>query len=359
MKSLYEIIVKDKETKNSPALSTYLYTKDEPVEFLSTNVISLNLLFNGRINGGIPIGKISMISAPSMLGKSSVAYGLAKNAQKRGMQVCIIDTERAFNFEYANRMGINTDSSKLVVLQENSVEEVTGIIVTICNEVPREVRKNILFIIDSWGSMVTSKTLKDAESGNDVADMTVAKKKNSLANIMINTRATFFVVNHVYDNTGGMGDPLKIPGGQKILFNSDSVVLGKSRAKDKNSSGDILGHIVTAETHKSRFSKEKSKLHFRIKHNGGLDVFYGILDDALECGVVTKPVQGKYTRLCVEKDKNWHEKNIYCSEFWLPIFKQTNFSKWLEEKYTFDKQELDIVKNEEYLDEIINKKLGE
>jgi len=44
-------------------------------------------LHTGRVDGGIPIGKISMISAPSMLGKSFVAMGLVKNAQRAGIQL--------------------------------------------------------------------------------------------------------------------------------------------------------------------------------------------------------------------------------------------------------------------------------
>jgi len=153
---------------------------------------------------------------------------------------------------------------------------------------------------------------------------------------MLNTKATFFVVNHVYDNVGGMGDTLKIPGGRKIEFNSEAIVLGRSRAKEKKSASDptIIGYIITAETYKSRWSKQNSKLKFRIKVDGGLDIFYGILDDAIEAGVVVKPKAGYYSRPCVPNDKEFKENAIYNSDFWLPIFKDTEFKQWLEEKYT-------------------------
>lgn len=350
MKSLYQIVMSDKENKNSPALSTYLFTEDEKPEFLSTNVITLNLLFSGRVEGGIPKGRISMISAPSMMGKSFIAYGLVKNAQKKGMQVCIIDTERAFSFQFAQAIGIDISPDKLVVLQENGIEEVSGIIMTICNEIPKEERKNLLFIIDSWGALVTSKTLDNALVGNDAADFTIPKKKNNLANIILNTKATYFVVNHVYDNVGGMGDTMNIPGGRKIIFNSDCVVLGRSRAKDTKSASDktIVGHIITAETYKSRFSKEKSKLQFRIKVDGGLDIFYGILDDALEAGAILADKPGYYTRSHIVDDKPVSEKNLYCSDFWLPVFKDTDFKEYLEKKYTYQTA-IDISKEHDAL----------
>jgi RecA/RadA recombinase len=359
MKSIYDIVMKDKETKHSPALSSYLFTEDEPVEFLSTNVIALNLLYSGRFDGGIPIGRMSMISAPSMLGKSFIAYGLVKNAQKKGMQCVIVDTERAFSFQLAQDIGIDIDPKKLIVLQENGIEEVGGIIANLSKQIPKEERENVFVVVDSWGALVTSKTMENAETGNDKADMTIPKKKNNLANIMLNTRFTYFVVNHVYDNTGGMGDTLQVPGGRKIVFNCDSVILGRSAAKEKKSASnpEIIGKIVTAETYKSRFSKEKSKLKFRIKVDGGLDVFYGILDDALDGGFVDIPKMGYCSRMHIENDKPVKNTEIYNADFWLPIFKDTDFKEYLEKVYTY-KSPLDITKGEEIFDDIHKKKKG-
>jgi len=355
MRSIYDIVIKDKETKDSPSLSSYLFTEDEKVDFISTNVITLNLLFSGRVQGGIPVGRISMISAPSMLGKSFIAYGLVKNAQRKGMQVCIIDTERAFNFQFAKTIGIDISEEKLVVLQDNGIEEVAGIITTICKEIPKDERKNIFFVIDSWGALVTSKTLENAYEGNDKADMTIPKKKNNLANIILNQKATFFIVNHVYDNTGGMGDIIQIPGGRKIIFNSDSVVLGRSRAKVTRTITDktVVGHIITAETFKSRFSKEKSKLQYKIKYDGGLDIFFGILEDALEAGVLEIPKQGYYSRKCVPEDVPVKEDKIYNAEYWLPVFKNTDFTAWLETKYTFQNT-LDISNQTDILEQLVS-----
>ena len=37
--------------------------------FISTGVLTLNLLYSGRLDGGIPKGKVTMIAADSSLGK--------------------------------------------------------------------------------------------------------------------------------------------------------------------------------------------------------------------------------------------------------------------------------------------------
>lgn len=63
MAGIYEKLLKHKD------LADKLVPEDKIVEFISTNVLVLNLLFSGRIRGGIRKGMISQISADSALGK--------------------------------------------------------------------------------------------------------------------------------------------------------------------------------------------------------------------------------------------------------------------------------------------------
>jgi len=353
MKRVMDIIKSDKGSKDRSPLSDFSYDADNDViEFLSTNCISLNLLYGGKVDSGIAKGHMSMISAPSQLGKSFIALQIIRNAQKCGMQVVVIDTERAFKKSMANSLKIDLSPDKIQVLRLNSLEAVESAILAITEEMTIEERKNTLFVVDSWGTLVTSKAVKDGLTGNDVSDMTEAKKKNRLANIILNTQATFFIVNHVYDNTGGFGDPLNIPGGRRIAFNCEAIVLGMSRAKDKRTATqtEIDGHIITAKTFKSRFSKGESKLQYRIKYEGGLDPFYGLLPDALDYGCIVK-TGTKYSRPVVENDKEHKEADIYCATFWKPIFEHTDFKEWLEDKYTF-RDESTVVDDEEFLDSI-------
>jgi len=378
---LYKAIMADKGstkagTENDP-LSTYVYTEEDNETakldgFYSTYVIPLNLMFSGRVDGAIPIGKMSMISAPSSLGKSIIAMHVIKGAQRANpnLVTILLDSEFAFDHSTATKLGIDVDKKKLIVYRESSLEKCKNIILKTIDKVPKENRKDILIIVDSWGTLVSSKTVADGLIGKDVTDMTLAKKKNDLANILLNTRATVFVVNHIYMNTGGFGDPLMIPGGERLKFNCSCIVLGMSRAKEKDSDKDLLGHIITAETFKSRFSKEKTKLKFRMKHTGGLDPFYGILEDAIEGGYVIKgrvldekeskktgnPVYkekaGTYQRAHIENDTPLPEEEIYNVSFWGPVFESTDFKKFLEDKYQF-RGDFDIVSQEEELNKIV------
>jgi recombination protein RecA len=317
-------------------------TEKENIDFLSTGVVTLNLLFSGKIDGGIPIGKISQMPAPPSLGKSFVALSLIKNAQKKGMYCIMVDTEKAFDFDWAKDVGIDTSQEKLLVLQNNRIENVQTKLLKIVDAIPKKERKKVFLVIDSFGNLVTNTTVENAQKGKDVRDMTVPQKKNIFARLLLGTDLTIFIANHTYKNTGGYGEDTSIPGGQVLYHNCECIVLASTKAKEKKTNEpDITGQLINCRTFKSRIGKEHSRLKFRIKTNGGLDIFYGLLDDALAHGCVEKSGT-RYTRQHIKEDKKHFEKDIYNSDFWLPIFKETDFPQYLEKKYSFEGSELDI-----------------
>ena len=321
-------------------ISEFIYKEESiPKDFINTGCLSLNVLFSGKLDGGIPIGKVNQIAAPSSLGKSFVGMKVAKNAQKKGMEVIYLDTEFAYDHEFAKNVGI--DNSKILVLQDNQIESVQKSIMQICEELDKDERKKVLVIIDSWGGVVTSKTVNDATDGKDVSDMTISKKKNSFARLLTGLGMTIFVINQVYDSMNQY-DPLAIAGGRGIYFASSSIVLGSSKAKHKENSTatEVTGAVVTAQTKKSRFAKENSKLKYLINYDGGISPFYGMLENALEGGYVEKPSLGWYSRPCVEDDRKWREKELYTKDFWAPIIQNTDFKWYIEKKYTFEHSEI-------------------
>lgn len=140
-------------------------------------------------------------------------------------------------------------------------------------------------------------------------------------------------------NTMNQYDPYAIPGGNGLYFACSSIVLATSKAKAKatQSDTDVIGASILAHTRKSRFCKEHSKLRYMIKYDGGIHPYFGILDDALEGGYVDKPTVGYYSRPCVDGDKKWRERELWenSPEFWAPILRGTDFSTYIEAKYTF------------------------
>jgi RecA/RadA recombinase len=329
---IYKLILKDKSIFDGDILNN-----DEPPKgYLNTGIIGLNCAMSGKINGGIPLGHITMFAAHSTLGKTIIGMAAIRDAQIKGIYCVVLDAEFQWDWSLAEKMGIVKDQTKITVIQNNQIEEIQAKIIKIVSNVEKPDRHKIFFMFDSWGSLVTYEGVKKASDPDAKKDMNLTLKKNNLANMILSTRATFYICNGVYDNVGGFGDPLKIPGAKRIYLNSHVVVLGKSKAKEEMTikGEDVLtGAIVSCKIHKSRLSREQKEFKFRIKYNGGLDIFYGILEDAMEGGYVKCSENGFYTRAHIKDDKKFREKEIYCSAFWLPIFNNTDFKEKLEESY--------------------------
>ena len=331
--SIYNKLMKSKD------LSDKMVERTKVREYISTNVIVLNLLFSGRVRGGIPKGMISQISADSALGKSMIGLSILREAQRKGMECAVIDTERSWDWQLAEAFGI--DTNKLPVLQTGEIAKIKQAISEMSEGKNRAQRENTFILFDSWGRLVSQVILDKAAEGSTARDMSLPFWKNELANIMAESDMTYFVINHVYANTGGFGDPLSVPGGKRLYFNSDGIVMCMGGAKDKESD-EIVGKIVTATAKKGRKAIEFSKLKYRLNHDGGLDMFYGLLDDALEHGCIVAPKQGRYSRPCVPEDKAWKEADIYTPDFWIPILKNTDFEKFLSEKYSYVGRDMDV-----------------
>ena len=319
--------------------------KKSEVKFINTGCLTLNLLFSGRLDGGIAIGKVSQIAAPSSLGKSFIGMKVARNAQSQyGMEVLYLDSEYAYSEDFAEAVGV--DSSKILVVQENGIEEAQTLIVNAIELIPREDREKLLLIVDSWGGLVTSKTYKDAMEGKDTTDMTISKKKNSFARILTGLGCTVFVINQVYE-TMDQYNPLAVGGGKGIYFASSSIVMGTSKAKTKGDDGEQDGSVVTAKVQKGRFAKEGAKLKYMIQYDGGIHPYWGLMDDCLEGGYVVKPSNGWYTRPSVENDKKWRDAEIWenAAEFFRPIITKTDFKDYMSRLYSFQGstiQQLDV-----------------
>lgn len=314
-------------------------------EFISTNCIPVNLLLSGKIKGGIKKGKISQICADSGWGKSMIGLNVLKAAQQQGLDCIVIDTEHAFNFELAKSLGINTD--EIVVFQSSIIPELKRIVANINKELNKSEARNVFILFDSWGPIVEEQVLDKAAEGSSAVNMSAAKFKNELANVLGAYGNTVLVLNHVYASLQQYGDAFAIPGGKKLYFLSDAIMMASSAAKAKDKEGNIYGKIITAQVKKGRAAKEFAKTHFLIEHSGGVNPYYGLLDDAIASECVFKPKPGYYCRTDYDVDKTtgeptkmWKEAELYCAKFWLDLYKDDMFNKFVEKKFAFEDQEL-------------------
>lgn len=343
-------------------LSDLIANENEPDEWLSTNVVVMNLVFSGLLDGGIKKGKINTICAPSAEGKSLIGLNVLKSAQKSGMDCLVIDSERAFPFGVARSLGINMDN--IPVYQATGIGDIKQIYALINDGATAKERRNIFVLFDSWGPLVFTGLLDKAEKGTDTADMgRTANFKNELANIINAYGNTTFCINHVYDSMAMYGEKFCIPGGKRLFFLSDGIGLALSEAQWKNPADDSYwGKLVTMSVKKGRSARERAKVQFGLRANGALDPFYGLFDDAMECGVLKKSKPGRYVRnfeivdkqtgedisdidiISGEVKKEWSEVEMYDPMkepmFWVPIFQNEVFKSFVQGKYTYESDDM-------------------
>ncbi len=117
-----------------------------------------------------------------------------------------------------------------------------------------------------------------------------------------------------------------------IMLSSDTVIImGKNQEKVGK---ELTGYNFNIKIEKSRSVKEKSVFPLAVDFVDGVDKYSGLLDDAIEHGIIIKPSNGWYMRTCVENDTKKRLKEIkYSDEFWEPVINDKSFLEFYENRY--------------------------
>ena len=113
------------------------------------------------------------------------------------------------------------------------------------------------------------------------------------------------VVNHIYMTQEMYSKPV-VSGGTGVMLSADNVwILG--RQQDKDDSG-LNGYHFIINVEKSRYVKEKTKIPITVTFKGGIAMWSGLLDVAVEAGYIHKPKVGWYEEINPETGEVISEK---------------------------------------------------
>src|SRR5690606_992340 len=135
----------------------------DPDTWISTGSYGLNFLLSGDFYKGIPLGKVTIFAGQSGSGKSFIVSGnIARNAQKQGIFVVMIDSEKDLDESWLHDLGMETTEDKLLKLNMAMIDDVAKVISDFMTEyktnyasASEEDRPKVLFIIDSLGMLLT------------------------------------------------------------------------------------------------------------------------------------------------------------------------------------------------------------
>ena len=121
-------------------------------------------------------------------------------------------------------------------------------------------------------------------------------------------------------------------------YGADNIwIIGRQQEKVDN---EIAGYHFVINIEKSRYVKEKAKIPITVSFDGGINRWSGLLDVALHGNYIDKPKNGWYAVVDQTtgelKTPNMRASDIIDNkEFWLKMFKETDFASFIEKEYKF------------------------
>ena len=331
--SILDKIKKNSSIKESAILSKSKFFTQK--DMIPTSVPIINVALSGRLDGGLTPG-LTMWAGPSKHFKTAFSLLMAKSYLDKYNDAALLfyDSEFGTPQSYFDSFGI--DTNRVLHTPLTDIEQLKFDIMQQLTNLERGDR--LIIVIDSIGNLASKKEVEDALEGKSVADMSRAKQVKSLFR-MVTPHLTMkdvpmIVVNHTYKEIGMFPKDI-VGGGTGSYYSADNIfIIGRQQEKEGT---EVVGYNFIINVEKSRYVKEKSKIPVTVSFDGGVSRWSGLLDLALDSGLVVKPSNGWYSRVDVStgeiEAKKYRIKETDTKDFWMPIITNKKFQDYVTDKY--------------------------
>jgi recombination protein RecA len=252
----------------------------EGVEAIPTGSIGLDIALG---IGGLPKGRVIEIYGPESSGKTTLSMHAIAQVQKRGGIAAFVDAEHAFDKNYADKLGIDTDN--LLISQPDDGEQA----LEIADALIRSGAIDII-VIDSVAALVPKAEIEgdmgDSKMGLQARLMSQALRK--LTGTISKTGCICIFINQLREKIGVMfGNPETTTGGNALKFYA-SVRLDIRRIGQIKEGNDITGNRTKVKIAKNKVAPPFRTVEFDIIYGQGISKVGEIVDIGVEMEIIKK-----------------------------------------------------------------------
>ena len=282
-----------KRLKNAGLLSEQV----ADLGFVGTGSYALNKVVSGDYNKGIPIGMITQFIGESSTAKTVFGTHILKEAQAAGHYTMLVDSENAYNAEFATQLGI--DPKTLIYAAPETLEGCFQVIEDNILTI-RETDKDtpIVVVYDSI-AVSPSKSEYEAENyeGNNMVGAVRAKSTGACLRkmnpLMRKHKVALVIINQIRNKIGVMyGSPDTAAAGGKSLEYYLGVNLkcisNKTSDLIKDENKGIIGIQGKLRNTKNKCSIPFGECEFELMFNEGLNPYTGVLKQMETDGAVER-----------------------------------------------------------------------